>query len=271
MLKTAFSLAALATVCTLAPPDAHAEDKVRVAIVREFGVGSSAQAKRYVEKFAARIAKLNDWGSADAKYITDSSRVAGFKPHYGMMSLGAYLAWHDKATVVGVADVKNGGGQRYHLVSKSATDLGGCKGATLASNHVKSRNRKFVDKVVSGGAFSLSDFKLVETRPIQAVKKVINGEARCALIDDAQHAELSHVDGGAGLKTVWTSPQLPPMAIVAFSSVGSTDRAKFKASLGQVCSGEGQAFCQKVGVRSVRAATPSDEAAYAKLRKQYGN
>ena len=125
---------------------------------------------------------------------------------FGIMSLAAFLALRKQhgLSVIGQADVSAKGGRQYHLVSKSEGSLAGCKGKTLASNHLD--DRPFVDGVVSGGEFKLSDFTLDETRrPVQTLKKVIDGEAACALIDDAQLAEMKGVSGGEALKSVWKS------------------------------------------------------------------
>ena len=122
--------------------------------------------------------------------------------------------------------------------------------------------------MVAGGSFTLGDFQLVTTRrPVQTLKAVIKGEAACALIDDAQLRELPHIDGSAGVKSVWKSEELPPMPVVAFSGTSSAERAKFKASLGSLCAGAGKQTCDKVGIRSISAA---DESRFAKVIKAYG-
>jgi hypothetical protein len=137
----------------------------------------------------------------------------------------------------------------------------------VATNHAD--DPKFIDRVVAKGAFKLSDFKLEKTsRPVQTLKKVIRGDAACALIDDAQLAELSHIDGGSGVKKVWSSASLPPMAVVAFSSAGDADRAKFKASLGSLCAGAGKTHCDKVGIKALK---PADDSAYASVVADYGD
>ena len=101
-------------------------------------------------------------------------------PHYGIMSLAAFLALgpKHKLDVIGQAEVAQAGGREYHIISKNQADLAGCKGKTLASDHAD--DRKFIDKVVAGGKFTLADFTLVETkRPVQTLKKVTGGEAEC--------------------------------------------------------------------------------------------
>jgi len=105
----------------------------------------------------------------------------------------------------------------------------------------------------------LTDFTLVATtRPVQTIKKVIAGEAACALIDDAQFAELGKIEGTAGIKSVWKSDKLPPMVVVAFPSAPAGERTTFKGALGKVCSGDSKAACGEVGIKNLGPASNSD-------------
>jgi hypothetical protein len=253
--------------------DSDAGDTVHVLILKEHGIGSSASAQPYVDKLVDVAAKANGWSSAKGKLVTRRSRaekyIKAHSPRFGMVSLGAFVAMKKEhgLEVLGTVDVKNGGGRQYFLVSKSSGDLKSCKGAKLASNHAD--DKRFIDNVVAGGDFKLSDFNLEKTRrPVQTLKKVIKGDAKCALIDDAQKSEMAHVDGGGSLKVVWSSKQLPAMPVVAFSSAPAADRAKFKSSLGSLCSGAGKASCDKVGIVSMKAA---DESAFKQVLAAYGN
>jgi hypothetical protein len=272
-LRTAAALVAtLIAAAALTPSDSSdAASKVHLLVLKEHGLGSASQAQPYVDKLVKIAAEKNGWSAAEGKYLTSRSRAESYieknDPHYGLISLGAFLAMHKsrKLEVLGSVEVTRGGGRQYHLVSKSASSLKDCKGKKLASDHAE--DARFVDKVVSGGDFTLSDFKLEKTRrPVQTIKAAIRGEATCALIDDAQHAELSHIDGGKGLKSVWKSKMLPAMPVVAFSSAPGAERAKFKASLGALCTGAGKESCDKVGIKSL---SPSSQAAYQSVLSAY--
>jgi hypothetical protein len=252
--------------------DARAGEKVHLLVFMEHGVGTAAQAQPYVDKLVDAAKKENGWDGAEGKYVTKRKQadeyISANSPKFGIYSLSAFL--HDRKgkglAVVGVAEVETAGGRKFHIVSKSAGDLAGCKGKKLASSHLS--DKKFIDKVVADGAFTEADFELVKTkRPVEPIKKVIKDEATCALIDDAQYAELSHIDGASGIKSVWSSQNLPPMAVVAFSSAGDAERAKFKASLGKLCAGAGQDTCDKVGIKSLRAA--EEGAVFGGVIKKY--
>jgi hypothetical protein len=257
---------ALTGALSLTATHAGAADTVGVLVLKEHGVGSAAQAQPYVDKFVAMAAKQNGWAGAKGAYHTSRANADGFvgsdKPHYGILSLAAFLDYRGKhkVDVIGQAVVARAGGQQYHIVSKSASDLAGCKGQALASDHAD--DPKFIEKVVSKGAFKLGDFTLTKTtRPVQTLKKVISDEAKCALIDDAQLAELGKIEGGSAVKSIWASDKLPPMVVVAFPSAPSAERSAFQASLGKLCAGDGAAACSEVGITSLKSASASDYSA----------
>ena len=168
------------------------------------------------------VAKQNGWTASAGKYLTSreaaETQIHTVDPHYGIMSLAAFLALgpKHKLDVIGQAEVAQAGGREYHIISKNHADLAGCKGKTLASDHAD--DRKFIDKVVGAGKFTLADFTLVQTqRPLQTIKSVLTDKAVCALIDDAQKDQLDHLQDKDGAHTAWESDELPPMPVVAFA------------------------------------------------------
>lgn len=250
---------------------ALAGDRVRVLILMDNGVGSPGQAQPYVDKLMEIAKAKNGWDSVEGKYLTKRKAAKAFikekSPQFGIFSLPSFVGMRSGhgLEVVGVADVDSAGGRKFHLVSKSARDLAGCKGQKVASNHFG--HKKFIESVVADGAFKLRDFDVVKTkRPVQTLKAVLRDEAVCALVDNAQLAELPKLEGAAAIRTVWSSAELPPMAVVAFSGVEAAERAKFKASLGSLCSGEGKTHCDKVGIKAIR---PADGSAFAALLRKY--
>ena len=256
-------LGLLAASSLFIPDSAHAAGDVGILVLKEHGVGSAAQAQPYVDKLVALAAKEAGWGggkgsyqttrAAAEKYITDS------KPNYGIFSLAAFLGLKDKhkLEVIGSVTSSRAGGQQYHLVSKNAADAAGCKGKSLASDHAD--DTKFIDNVVFAGKMKLSEFTLTTTtRPIQTIKKVVAGEAECALIDDAQFAELGNVEGASGIKSVWKSDKLPPMVIVAFPSAPAAEKKGFQGVFGKICEGDGKDVCKEVGISAMKTASSTD-------------
>jgi hypothetical protein len=259
------SLFCVAIALSFWAASAAAGSKVAIIVLNENGIGSAAQAQPYLDSIVAVAAQKNGWAAAEAKYTTRGSSAERYikkkKPEFGMVSLGAFLRLRKvyNLEVLGSVEVSRAGGRQYHLISKSQTTLAGCKGKKLASNHAEDGH--FIDKVVAAGAFQLNDFELKKTRrPVQTIKKVARGKAACALIDDAQLAELVHIEGAGGIRSVWKSSKLPPPAVVAFSSASAAERAKFKSTLGTLCTGSGKSDCDKVGIKAL---SPSSEATYA--------
>ena len=261
--------ALLASAAAWAQADSAA---VKIVVLKEHGVGSPALAQPYLDRFIALSAEQNGWAGAKGQYCTNrslaESYIAEQKPHFGILSLAAFLALQPKyqLKVIGQVGVTLVGGRQYSLVSKDAATLAACKGKTLASDHVD--DQRFIERVVSGGAFTLADFTVIQTqRPLQTIKKVISGEAVCALIDDAQLAELSHLEGADVLRSVWTSAELPPMAVVTFPTAPRDERERFQDNLAKVCDDDGQSVCAEVGIVSLKA---TDGADYARVVAAYG-
>ncbi len=249
-----FTLASAVLLSTFAlAPSAEAGDPVNILILKEHGVGSAASAQPYVDSLVATVASQNGWAGATGKYQTSRSAAKTWikeaDPHYGILSLGAFLDLRTttKLEVIGSAEVLGGGGLQYSIVSTSAASLAECKGKTLGTDH--GDDVRFIDKVVSGSDFDLADFTVVDTkRPVKTIKSAISGEVSCALIDDAQMASLNKTEGGERLQTLWQSKTLPPMVVVAFPSAPDAERKAFAPNLAKVCTGEGAAACKEVGL-----------------------
>jgi hypothetical protein len=246
--------------------------KVGVLVLKEHGVGSPTLAQPYVERFVGIAAQQNGWPGAQGQYFTSRASaeqfIAAHEPHYGILSLAAFLGLREKyrLDVIGRVVSSLVGGQRYFVVSRSASGLEECKGKRLASDHTD--DPRFVERVIAGGAFELSEFTVIQNqRPLLSLKQILTGKADCALIDDAQLAELTHLEGGSDVKAVWKSRELPAMTLVAFPAAPAAERKKFQENLGRICAGDGQTACGEVGIRSLEV-TRSQE--YADLVSAYG-
>ena len=219
--------------------------RIGILVLKEHGVGGASLAQSYVDRFIALAASQYGWSDAHGQYFTTRAGAESYirdeKPRYGILSLAAFLAFRKKydLEVLGNAVVSRAGGQQYFLISKTAADFKACLGQTMATDHAD--DPRFIERVVSGKQFVLGDFQLIETqRPLQALKKVLTGEVVCALVDDQQMAELPHIEGAEGIRSVWESAKLPSMTLVAFGTTPAADRKKFKDGLARVCAGEGK-------------------------------
>jgi len=274
-LRQRFLLAAIALVWLVAGTSAlgAGTEEIAILVLKEHGVGSPTLAQPYVDRFTALVAQQNDWAAARGQYLSIRSAVGPFvaarNPHYGMFSLAAFLALREtyRLEVIGRVASTLAGGAQYFVVSKTAADLAGCKGKTLASDHTD--DTRFVERVVARGQFRLAEFQVLRNqRPLQSVHQVLNGEADCALIDDAQLSELRHLDVAGDVRVAWKSEPLPPMAVVAFPAAPVAERKGFQASLRGLCqAAAAQLACKEVGIRSLDAASESD---YADVVSLYG-
>jgi hypothetical protein len=251
---------------------ARAEGEVEILVLKEHGVGSPTLAQPYVDRFVAVAAQQNGWAAAKGQYFGARSAAESYltshQPHYGILSLAAFLALRKPyhLEVLGRVASTLAGGEQYFVVSKSASDLAGCKGGVLASDHTG--DARFVEQVVARGDFKLDEFKLLQNqRPLQSLKQLLGGEATCALIDDAQLAELQHLDGASQVHEVWKSRKLPPMAVVAFPAAPAAERKAFQQSLSGVCDQAGQDACAEIGIHTLEAVGPD---AYAEVVADYG-
>lgn len=266
-------LAAGILSCLFAATAPAGDEPLRILVVKEHGVGSPTLAQPYLDRFVANAAKQNEWTDAKGQYYGTRAAAEEFiatqKPHYGIISLGAFLDFRIRYNleVIGKVDVSLVGGQQYFLISKTATDLAGCKGKKLASDHAN--DPRFIERVVAHGAFKLSDFELKPTqRPLQTIKEVISGSADCALIDDGQLGELSKISGAADVKPVWKSDKLPPMVVAAFPNAPTSERLRFQSNFAKVCDADTKPACAEVGILSLDLASAAD---YAAVVAAYGN
>jgi hypothetical protein len=251
---------------------AKAGATVNVVVLMEHGQGTASMAQPYLNKFIALAAQPpNNWDPASSgKYTTlrpdAEAYIKSDNPRYGIFSLPAFLELRrsHNLDVLGEAKI-NAGGQQYFIVSVKQGSLADCKGKTVATDHLQlPSDEKFIEKIVAAGAFTKADFSVVQTKRFgQAVNEVTNGNAECALINDAQLA--SGQKSNASLKTVWSSAMLPAMAVVAFPSAPAAEKTAFQGSLPNICTGAAAAqVCTPIGVLSINNNAAQFQAIIAK-------
>ena len=251
---------ALVLAAALAAGSARAGNPVAVIVLKEHGIGSPTQAQPYLNQFVTMAAQQNGWAGAKGQYQTKRGEartwIGAEKPNYGIFTLAAFLDLKGAYGLepIGSATLANGGGEYYFVVSKNATNIDGCKGKPLATDHFD--DPKFIEKVVARGVFTAQDFALVPTTRFgEAGRKVLNDQAECALIDDAQLADLMKTPGAAAIKKAWSSNQLPPMVVAAFQWAPAAEKTAFQASLPKICQGSGQQICAQVGLQTLGTAS----------------
>lgn len=232
-------------------------------MLREHGVTTVSLAQPYLDRFVALAAAHNGWRTAQGVYLMNRVAAEQFVreqvPSYAILSFSAFLALRAPhgLEVLGRVAVSLAGGRSYHVISRTAKDLAGCKGKPLATDHAD--DARFIERVVARGQWKLSDFQVRETRrPLQTTRQVLDAQAICALIDDAQLADLAHLPDADGVRPVWSSAELPQMLVVAFPSAPAAQRKTFRETLPKICQAEGQAICAEVGIVALEAADATD-------------
>lgn len=163
---------------------------VNIVMLDEHEFGSPGKMQPFMDKLVSHMAATNGCSEADGKFFANLNKAENFvenqEPQFGILSLSAFLALREAydLNVLGVVHMKNDGGRKYHVVTKSAGSLASCRGKKLAS--LFGKDEQFIDNVVADGDFSLEDFRVVNTtNPLKTVRKVIRGAANAALIDNA--------------------------------------------------------------------------------------
>jgi hypothetical protein len=265
--------ACLLALFAAAAGSARADEPIRIFVLREHGVTAVALAQPYLDRFVALAAAQNGWRTAQGTYLTTrqaaEEAIRRDHPHYAILSLPSFLALRKahRFEVIGRVEVSLSGGRRYAVISRTANDIAGCKGKALATDHAD--DARFVERVVARGQFALADFQLSATRrPLQTTRQVLDGQATCALVDDAQLAELAHLPGAEGVHPVWQSADLPQMVVVALPDAPAAEREAFQQNLPDLCAAEGRAICAEVGIVALAPAADRD---YADAVTAYGD
>jgi hypothetical protein len=225
----------------------------------EHGQGTASMAQPYLDKFIALAAGApNNWDAASSgRYTTTRADADAYiksaSPHYGIFSLPAFLELRKTYNLEAIGEAKtNAGGEQFFIASIKQGSLADCKGKTLATDHLQTpSDEKFIEKIVAAGGFTKGDFTIVQTKRFgQAVNEMINGNAECVLIHDAQLASAQK--GNAAVKAVWSSAKLPAMVLAAFPSAPAAEKATFASSLPNICTGAAAgSVCAPVGLLSI--------------------
>jgi ABC-type phosphate/phosphonate transport system substrate-binding protein len=240
--------------------------------------GTSQQAAPYIAKFLRHAETALGWpaNSLNGEFFAEPNDAAKYigekKPGFGMVDPDVLLALkkRENLQVLASADSKNNLG-KLHLVVKSPAykSIDDLKGKTVISNHLQSP--KYLMKVVFDGKIGEPDKyfgKMVEAPGmLKGVKAVDRGEADAVLLSDAEVASISKTTY-PDLKVIWSSAELPPMAVVAFGkNAQPKDVEAFKKMLLGMCSDpKGAEVCKDLDITKF---TPPADAAYQAAQKKF--
>lgn len=265
-------------VCPLSSRSAWAGS--RDLVVESSGVGGSSEdAAPYVETFSRYAEKKLGWpaNSANGRYFSDRAAaiayIASTRPGFGMIDPALWLDMQKKQEMEVLVAVsgKNETLGHFSIVVKNPLlqSLADLKGKTLVSNHLDSP--EFLSRVVFDGKIQAASYFKLEptTSPLRGLKAVDRNEADGALVDDDQLASMKSLPFGAALRVVYTSPELPPMPLVAFvkNTTPAERQAMTKMLLGMCRDSKGAEVCKSLQISQF---SPPNKGAFDAALRRYG-
>lgn len=240
--------------------------------------GDSASAAPYIAKFNAYIEEALKWpkGSLKGVFFNDKRDVAAYikstRPGLGVLEPPLYfeLRGAEKLTVLAQLESKDLVSTKLHLVVKdpALTSLDKLKGKKLWTLLVESP--AYLSKIVLGGKVDATKHFVLKRIGVagKGVRAVLRGEADATILDDDQLAAAKKMEGGDKLRSIYDSPALPALPLVAFgTSLPAKDQKALVAVLLKMCSSaKGAPVCKDM--RITKFAAP-DAKLFAEAQKRY--
>lgn len=255
-LRAALALAAL----TLGLPAATAGPRDFVIFATRMG-GDTAAAKPYVDRFARHLEMVMGWPTQTSVGTFFASRKEALaaleqtKPGFAVVEPSLYFELRARRQAVVLAQVVSRDLNSPQLVVvakdpaiKTLGDLTGKRLFTqLADSGKYLSNVVFDAKGPAAERLQLKQVGIVQ----KGVRAVLRGEADATVLDPEQLAEAKKLDGGEALRTIYTSPQLPGLLVVAFAHL--SDAKKLGTSLIGMCA-TGGPICKELHIENFEVA-----------------
>jgi len=268
------ALLLLATLLAARPAEAGPHDFV--VYIARMG-GDTATARPYVQKFAAQLEKLMGWkpGSAAGAFFADRKEalqdIKTRQPAFALLDPPLYFELREPSalTLIGQLQSTELVSSKLHLVVKDdkLTSLEALRGAVLTTTLAESP--RYLSKVVFDGKLdAVKHFKLKRVgTALKGVRAVLTGSARATLVDDDQLAAARKMEGGQALRSIYSSPALPPIPVVAFGKVMKpADQKTLEKALPRLCSGAGAQTCKDMRLPGFQ---PKNVTLFAPTQKRY--
>lgn len=231
-------LAAVGAAIVFCCPAAHAGPRDFVIHVTRMG-GDTEAAAPYVDKFLAYVESEGGWpkGSSKGKFLDSRKETLAYiesaKPGYGFLEPPMYFELRKSHALEPIVQVesKDLWSAHLHVVVKVPAALTDLRGKSLWTTLGDSP--QYLSKVVLPGKIDARTFFSLKTigQAMKGVRAVLRGEADATLVDDEQFEAAKKMDGGAALRSVYDSPPLPPLTVVAF---GKNSRPEERKALTKV-------------------------------------
>jgi len=220
--------------------------------------GDAAQAKPYVDRFARYLETSTGWPANSVSggfYVSRREALTAIeqqKPGWAVVEPSLYLELRKSHKAEAIAQVVSADLNTSQLMVvvkdpalKSLADLSGKRLWTQLADA-----GKYLSHVVLDGQgeadkrFALKQIGAVT----KGVRAVLRGEADATLVDPGQHEAALKMEGGSALRTIYTSPPLPGLVVIAFPQVLKADEQKqlSKALLAMCPSPQGAPVCKEM-------------------------
>lgn len=178
------------------------------------------------------------------------------KPPFAITSLGTFLAYREKLSLIPLAQpvIDGSSTERYRIMVRKSTytSLEALKGKTLGGVLVD--ETEFLKRVVLRGAVDPESFFTLKRsqRVLHCLRSVAKGELDAVIVNSQQYRALASLPFAGDLEAVFTSEEIPLVGIVANGKMTTADeRSRFARALSQVCSHqEGKKLCELFGVEN---------------------
>ncbi len=221
--------------------------------------GTTETAKPYLELFAGYAQKaLSGWKPITVAFFQEKKAadqaLQQKAPGFAMLDLDLFFEVRKRDELVVLAAVEGPLHSRGHLhvvvkdpAVKTLDDL---KGKPLVSNHLGSP--RLLGKVVFDGKIDPATFFQLQptASPLKGLKAVDRGEAAATIVDDQQLANMKSLPFAASLRTIFTSPALPPTPFVALAKNAKPEErlAMQKMLLGMCADKKGAEVCKALQI-----------------------
>lgn len=217
--------------------------------------GDASTAQPYVDKLAKHLEETLKWPAGGVKgqfFASKKDVLAGIeqqKPGFAFIEPQLYFemagTWVECLAGVESAELNT---TKLNVVVKdpaykSLADLKGKKIWTTMADWPR-----YLSNVIFDGKRPAD----IELKQIGAVTKgaraVLRGEADATLLDDQQLVEMQKLEGGAALRTIYSSRKLPPLLVVA-SGLPAGDRKGLTKALLEMCgTAKGGEVCKEMRI-----------------------
>lgn len=244
------------------------------------GPVSEEEANKAMGAMLGVIEKKGGWpsGTFTSAFSSDvagcTNLLEGKTPAFAITSLGIFLTEESTLSLDPIVQPKMHGltSERYHLVAAKGhfASLDAVKGASVGGTVFD--EAQFIRRIVFQGKMDPEkDFNLKPTRQaIRALRALDRGELDAVLLNGQQYAALSSLTLQTPIESVYDSPEIPLMGLVANRSKSNAeDRSRFKDALLELCTDpEGKKLCDLFGIDAFVAADLTSIHAMAALWKK---